>query len=153
MIAWFKETMSSRFSRRRTPDTQISARSKYPYYIGAGLNPSGGDKMHLYLFNEKPIRMDLCISKGDRLSGKRVSEGGPLIDVHLNHCIHGNLETAIRDGLIIELTSKTDSDAFEEANGYKIVSNNKTSEQYCQVGVKERKTIRKSNSKTLKNRI
>ena len=98
--------------------------------------------MHLYLFHEKPIRMDLCIRNGERLSGKRVSEGGPLIDVHLNRCINGSLETAIRDGKIIELTSRTRADAFEEAKGYQLVSNN--SGQYC---------ISKLNNKTRKNRI
>lgn len=136
MITWFKDTISSRFSRRRPPD-----KSNTLYYIGAGHNPSGDDKLHLYLFHEKPIRMDLCIRNGDRLDGKRVSEGGQLISVHLNRCINGSLETALRDGLIIELTSRTREDAFEEAKGYKMVSSD--SEQYC---------ISKSINKTRKNK-
>jgi len=139
MITWFNETISSRFSRRRPPD---KSKSNTLYYIGAGHNPSRDDKMHLYLFHEKPIRMDLCIRHGDRLDGKRVSEGGQLISVHLNRCINGSLENAIRDGLIIELTSKTITDAFEEAKGYKMVSSD--SGQYC---------ISKSSNKTRKNRI
>lgn len=139
MITWFKETISSRFTRRRPPDKSKS-KSNIFYYIGAGHNPSG-DKLHLYLFHEKPIRMDLCIRHGDRLDGKRVSEGGQLISVHLNHCIKGSLENAIRDGLIIELTSRTREDAFEEAKGYKIVSSD--SEEYC---------ISKSSNKTRKNK-
>ena len=138
MFTWFKETISSRFSRRRPPD---KSKSNTLYYIGAGHNPSRDNKMHLYLFHENPIRMDLCIRHGDRLDGKRVSEGGQLISVHLNHCIKGSLENAIRDGLIIELTSRTRVDAFEVAKGYKMVSNN--SEQYC---------ISKSSNKTRKNR-
>jgi hypothetical protein len=149
MFTWIKETISSQFSRRRPPDKN---KSNAFYYIGAGHNPSKDDKMHLYLFHEKPIRMDLCIRHGDRLDGKRVSEGGQLISVHLNHCIKGSLETAMRDGLIIELTSKTKEEAFEEAKGYQIVLN---SDKYCQVGIKDKKMIpiRKSNNKTLKNRI
>jgi hypothetical protein len=87
--------------------------------------------------------MDLCIRHGDRLDGKRVSEGGQLISVHLHHCIKGSLETAIRDGLIIELTSRTRADAFEEAKGYKIISN---SEKYSMIGVS------KPSNKTRKNR-
>lgn len=142
MFKW----IASRFTRRNTERRISPPKSRFPYYIGAGLNPRGGDKMHLYLFNEKPIRMDLCISKGDRLSGKRVSEGGPLIGVHLNDCINGNLETAIRDGKIIELTSKTEADAFEEAKGYQIMSYNKESEQYCQVGIRERRASPKSST-------
>jgi len=143
MITWIKETIS----RRRPPDKSKS-KSNTLYYIGAGHNPSRDDKMHLYLFHENPIRMDLCIRNGDRLDGKRVSEGGQLISVHLNHCIKGSLETALRDGLIIELTSQTRSDAFEEAKGYKIVSYNKESEQYCIV-----RTSKSSSLVTKKNRI
>ena len=119
MFTWFKETISSRFTRRKPLDKSKSKSNAF-YYIGAGHNPSG-DKMHLYLFYETPIMMDLCIRNGDRLDGKRVSEGGQLISVHLNHCIKGSLETAIRDGLIIELTSRTRVDAFEEAKGYKMI--------------------------------
>ena len=137
MFTWIKETVNSRFSRRRPPD---KSKSNTLFYIGAGHNPTG-DKMHLYLFYAKPIMMDLCIRHGDRLDGKRLSEGGPLIDVHLNRCINGSLETAIRDGKIIELTSRTRADAFEEAKGYQLVSNN--SGQYC---------ISKLNNKTRKNR-
>jgi hypothetical protein len=133
MFTW----LSTRFSRRRPPD---KSKSNTLYYIGAGHNPAG-DKMHLYLFHEKPIMMDLCIRHGHRLEGKRVSEGGQLISVHLNRCIKGSLETAIRDGQIIELTSRTRVDAFEEAKGYKIVSND--SDQYC---------ISKPSNKTRKNR-
>ena len=140
MFEWIKETINGRFSRRRPPD-----KSNILYYIGAGHNPSG-DKMHLYLFHEKPIRMDLCIRHGDRLDGKRVSEGGQLISVHLHHCIKGSLETAIRDGLIIELTSRTRADAFEEAKGYKIISNGPDSEKYSMIG------ISKPSNKTRKNR-
>ena len=121
MIAW----LSSRFTRRKPLD---KSKNNTFYYIGAGHNPDG-DKMHLYLFHEKPIMMDLCIRHGDRLDGKRVSEGGQLISVHLNQCIKGSLESAIKDGLIIELTSRTRVDAFEEAKGYKMVSSD--SEQYC----------------------
>ena len=138
MIEWFKDTISSRFTRRRPPD---KSKSNIFYYIGAGHNSARDSKMHLYLFHEKPIRMDLCIRHGDRLDGKRVSEGGQLISVHLNHCIKGSLETAIRDGLIIQLTSRTREDAFEEAKGYKMVSSD--SEEYC---------ISKSSNKTRKNK-
>ena len=53
---------------------------------------------------------------------------------------------AIRDGKIIELTSKTEADAFEEAKGYQIMSYNKESDKYCQVGIKERKSSPKPSS-------
>jgi hypothetical protein len=141
MFTW----LSSRFSRRRSPD---KSKSNKIYYIGAGHNPSRDDKMHLYLFHENSIMMDSCIRHGDRLDGKRVSEGGQLISVHLNRCIKGSLETAIRDGQIIELTSKTKEEAFEEAKGYQIVLNGQN--QYCCVSKHITKVTR---SKTRKNRI
>jgi hypothetical protein len=146
MFTWIKETVNSRFSRRRPPD---KSKSNTLFYIGAGHNPTG-DKMHLYLFYAKPIMMDLCIRHGDRLDGKRVSEGGQLISVHLNRCIKGTLETAIQDGLIIELTSKTKEEAFEEAKRYQIVLNGLGSDQYYIVDKHITKVTR---NKTRKNRI
>jgi len=146
MFTWIKETINNRFSRRKPPD---KSKNNTCYYIGAGHNPVG-NKMNLYLFHEKPIWMDLCIRHGDRLDGKRVSEGGQLISVHLNRGIKGSLETALRDGLIIELTSKTKEEAFEEAKEYQIISSDKDSDQHCYVG----KIVTKSSrNKTRKNRI
>lgn len=148
----FKKILS-RFTRRRTPERRTPPSQEFvtpeivgaKYYIGMG---STGDD-YFYLFYENPTFMNLCVSSKKRigLNGRRVSEGGKLIKVELNPCIKGSLKEAIQNGQIIELTSRTMEEAFEEAKGYQIMPN-------CRVGIKEKDVSPKyrSKSKTRKTR-